>query len=104
MSAATTKVQNIVNENGVVVFSKSWCPFCKASKDLLSEFGATFRAVELDQNGTDDGADMQSALQEITAQRTVPNIFVGQKHMGGNSDLQAKKAELPDLLKAAGAL
>lgn len=54
--------------------------------------------------GTDDGADMQSALQEITAQRTVPNVFVGQKHMGGNSDLQAKKAELPELLKAAGAL
>ena len=47
---------------------------------------------------------MQTALQEITSQRTVPNIFVGQKHIGGNSDLQAKKGELPALLKAAGAL
>lgn len=54
--------------------------------------------------GKDDGAEVQSALQEITSQRTVPNIFVGQKHIGGNSDLQAKKGELPDLLKAAGAL
>lgn len=96
----------------------------------MNEFGATFRAVELDQLGgfpsflrvewiggsmdrwdmlandvgKDDGAEVQSALQEITSQRTVPNIFVGQKHIGGNSDLQAKKGELPDLLKAAGAL
>lgn len=53
---------------------------------------------------SDDGADIQSALQEITSQRTVPNIFVAQKHIGGNSDLQAKKGELPALLKDAGAL
>jgi glutaredoxin 3 len=34
----------------------------------------------------------------------VPNIFINHKHIGGNSDLQAKKAELPQLLKDAGAL
>lgn len=52
----------------------------------------------------DDGAAIQDALQEITNQRSVPNIFIGQKHIGGNSDLQAKKAQLPNLLKEAGAL
>lgn len=57
-----------------------------------------------DDVGQDDGGEVQSALQEITSQRTVPNIFIGQEHMGGNSELQAKKAELPDLLKAAGAV
>jgi glutaredoxin 3 len=40
----------------------------------------------------------------MTSQRTVPNIFIGQKHIGGNSDLQAKSAQLPALLKDAGAL
>jgi len=34
----------------------------------------------------------------------VPNIFINKKHIGGNSDLQAKKGQLPDLLKAAGAV
>jgi glutaredoxin 3 len=52
----------------------------------------------------DDGADIQDALREITGQSTVPNIFIGQKHIGGNSDLQARKSELPALLQAAGAL
>lgn len=36
---------------GIVVFSKSWCPYCKASKSLLSELGAKFTTFELDQIG-----------------------------------------------------
>jgi glutaredoxin 3 len=52
----------------------------------------------------DDGSAIQSALQEISNQRTVPNIFIKQKHIGGNSDLQAIAGQLPALLKDAGAL
>lgn len=52
----------------------------------------------------DDGAALQDALEEITGQRSVPNIFIAQKHIGGNSDLQAKKGQLDDLLKSAGAI
>jgi hypothetical protein len=51
----------------------------------------------------DDGSAMQSVLADITGQSTVPNIFIAQKHIGGNSDLQAKKSELANLLKEAGA-
>lgn len=53
---------------------------------------------------TDDGAAIQDALEEITGQRSVPNIFIGQKHIGGNSDLQSKKGELPNLLKSVNAV
>ncbi|PLB33106.1 glutaredoxin [Aspergillus candidus] len=101
MSAAKVKAEGLIQENAVVVFSKSYCPYCKASKSLLNELNAKYTTVELDQ--IDDGAAIQDALQEISAQRTVPNIFIQQKHIGGNSDLQAKKADLPALLKAAGA-
>jgi glutaredoxin 3 len=108
------------------VFSKSYCPYCKATKSLLSEQGAKAFIIELDQVGmysnrtkryisvrcdtdkfgqpTDDGAAIQDALEEITKQRSVPNIFINHKHIGGNSDLQAKKSELPSLLKEAGAV
>ncbi|KAJ6096052.1 hypothetical protein N7486_006798, partial [Penicillium sp. IBT 16267x] len=102
MSAAKITAQNLINENGVVVFSKSYCPYCKASKDLLNELGAKYTTLELDEE--QDGAAIQSALQEISGQRTVPNIYINQKHIGGNSDLQSKKSELPALLAAAGAL
>jgi glutaredoxin 3 len=40
----------------------------------------------------------------MTGQRTVPNVFIKQEHIGGNSDLQAIKGKLPDMLKDAGAL
>lgn len=110
----------------IVVFSKSYCPYCNATKSLLGEFGAKYQAVELDLMGTfpspcfnclvhdgmanmfcwlvDDGSDIQNALQELSNQRTVPNVYIQQKHIGGNSDLQGKKAELPGLLQAAGAV
>jgi len=41
-------------------------------------------------------------LRQINGQSSVPNIYIKQQHIGGNSDLQARKAELPDLLKDAG--
>lgn len=40
----------------------------------------------------------------MTHQRTVPNVFIDKKHIGGNSDLQSKKKELPKLLQSAGAV
>merc|ERR1712113_128495 len=94
--AAKTKAQDIIDNNSVAVFSKSWCPYCKATKALLSEQGAKAYILELDQ--VDDGAAIQDALEEMTQQRSVPNIFIDKKHIGGNSDLQAKKSQLPKLL------
>ncbi|KAI0532007.1 putative glutaredoxin [Xylaria digitata] len=102
MSAAKTKAQSIIDENAVAVFSKSYCPYCKASKNLLDGLGAKYFLIELDQVG--DGNAIQDALFEINGQRTVPNIYIGQKHIGGNSDLQAKKGELESLLKEVGAV
>merc|ERR1711915_161144 len=100
--AAKTKAQDIIDNNSVAVFSKSYCPYCKASKSLLSELGAKPYILELDQ--IDDGAAIQDALEEMTKQRSVPNIFIGQKHIGGNSELQGKKGQLSQLLKDANAI
>ncbi|RYP93564.1 hypothetical protein DL770_000306 [Monosporascus sp. CRB-9-2] len=101
MSAAKIKAQKIIDENGVAVFSKSYCPYCKATKQLLDSVGAKYYALELDE--VSDGSEIQAALQEISGQRTVPNIFINRKHIGGNSDIQARK-DLKDLLAEAGAI
>ncbi|MCJ1466113.1 hypothetical protein MMC07_004732 [Pseudocyphellaria aurata] len=101
-AAARTKAQGIIDDNAVAVFSKSYCPYCRATKELLTSQGAKFFTIELDQ--VDDGAAIQDALEEISNQRSVPNIYIQQKHIGGNSDLQARKSELPTLLQNAGAV
>jgi glutaredoxin 3 len=91
-----------------VVFSKSYCPYCRNTKSLLNGYGAKYAVYELDENS--DGVDLQEALLKITDQRTVPNIFINKQHIGGDSDFQAvikngkdgKKIE--ELLQAAGAI
>ncbi|CAI7587684.1 unnamed protein product [Penicillium glandicola] len=101
MSAAKTRAQSLINDNAVVVFSKSYCPYCDSSKKLLDSLDAKYTTLELDLE--EEGAAIQSALAEISNQRTVPNIFINKKHIGGNSDLQGNK-NLKNLLKEAGAL
>lgn len=49
MADAKSKAQGIINDNGVVVFSKSYCPYCKATKTLLGQKNAKFFLMELDQ-------------------------------------------------------
>lgn len=55
-------------------------------------------------SSTAQGPAIQAALEEMTGQHTVPNIFINKRHIGGNSDLMRRRAELPKLLKDAGAL
>lgn len=51
MSAATTRAQGLIKDNAVVVFSKSYCPYCSSSKKLLNGLNAKFTVLELDQEG-----------------------------------------------------
>jgi glutaredoxin 3 len=51
MASAKVKAQTLIDENGAIIFSKSFCPYCKATKSLLNETGANFKVLELDQIG-----------------------------------------------------
>ncbi|KAF9096693.1 hypothetical protein BGX29_007285 [Mortierella sp. GBA35] len=84
-AALKTKIDKVIAENAVVVFSKTYCPYCTKAKNLLAQHGVKAFIVELDNE--EDGSAIQAYLQELTGQRTVPNIFIGQKHIGGCDDL-----------------
>lgn len=88
MSAETVaQVKQLIATNDVFVASKSYCPHCSSAKRLLEKVTPNAYVLELDT--MEDGDDIQQALAKITGQRTVPNIFIKGKHIGGNSDLQA---------------
>uniref|UniRef100_A0A803RB32 Glutaredoxin n=1 Tax=Cannabis sativa TaxID=3483 RepID=A0A803RB32_CANSA len=97
---ALAKAKELVSSNPVVVFSKSYCPFCVTVKQLLTQLGATFKAIELDNES--DGAQIQSALAEWTGQRTVPNVFIGGNHI--DTKALNKQGKLVPLLTEAGAI
>lgn len=84
------------------VFSKSYCPYCTGAKDLFEDLDVSYKAYELDTR--DDGADIQQALAELTGQKTVPNIFINKKHIGGYSALEEayKSGKLQTIFKEAG--
>ena len=78
------KTENANNQ--VVVWSKSYCSFCRQTKQLLQSMGnVQVKVHELDLEN--DGAEIQRALLQLTGQRTVPNVFVMNQHVGGNDDL-----------------
>ncbi|KAG0348807.1 hypothetical protein BG004_004066 [Podila humilis] len=97
-AAIKSQVDALIADNAVIVFSKTHCPYCSKAKSLLSSLEATFKVVELDT--IENGAAIQAYLLELTGQRTVPNIFINQKHIGGCDSLVAldKKGELKALL------
>ncbi|XP_072999641.1 glutaredoxin-C6-like [Typha latifolia] len=101
---ALAKAKDIVASSPVVVFSKTYCPYCKRVKQLLAQLGATYKVVELNVEG--DGSEIQSALIEWTGQKTVPNVFIGGKHIGGCDNVMARNnsGSLVPLLTEAGAL
>ncbi|XP_053724062.1 thioredoxin reductase 3 isoform X1 [Synchiropus splendidus] len=85
-----SRIQQLIDSNQVMVFSKSYCPYCVKVKDLFKELSVACNVVELDL--IDDGTNYQEMLLEMTGQKTVPNVFVNKKHIGGcDKTMQAHK-------------
>lgn len=68
-------------ENPVVVYSKTYCPFCLEVKGLFKQLDVPAKIIELDE--LEDGSAVQDALLELTGKRTVPQVFVGGALVGG---------------------
>ena len=73
-----------ISSNKVMIFSKSYCPFCTKAKDAFTSNNIEFKAMELDV--VEGGAEIQAELLKMTGQRTVPNIFIKEQHLGGCDD------------------
>ena len=79
-------IQSEVTNHPVVIFSKSYCPYCRQTKQLFQYLGVQAKIHELDT--MDNGALIQRMLLQMTGQRTVPSVFVNGQHVGGNDDVQ----------------
>ncbi|KAI0361135.1 glutaredoxin [Trametes cingulata] len=76
-------VENTIAENKIAIFSKSYCPYCRRAKSLLTAKFPDVPTKILELDEIEDGGAIQNYLEEKTGQRTVPNIFINQKHVGG---------------------
>ncbi len=82
--------------SGIEVYSSLWCPFCARAKALLDRKGVEYREIDIDR----DPNLRQQMMQRAGGRRTVPQIFVDGRHVGGSDDLAAleRAGELDALL------
>ena len=86
VQAVTAKIDNLVSENPVVVFSFTTCPFCRRAKDLLDEKGIDYQVLELDELEGNEGNEIRATLGRKTGRTSVPSIFIGGNYIGGCND------------------
>ncbi|CAO1626417.1 unnamed protein product [Sympodiomycopsis kandeliae] len=101
--AAKQIAEKLISEHLVAVFSKSYCPYCTKAKGVISQLNLGNKVGILELDNESDGADVQAYLADKTGQRTVPNIFINGKHLGGCSDIldAEKSGELKKLVASA---
>jgi len=73
----------------VKIYTTTYCGYCVRAKDLLTRKGVKYEELDVTSND-----DMRSKLVEMSGgQRTVPQIWIGDTHVGGYSDLARLESE-----------
>ena len=67
----------------VEIYTKSTCPYCWRAKQLLTQKGIEFTEIGVDWGGP----EKQTMVQRAGGRTTVPQIFIGDRHVGGCDDL-----------------
>lgn len=81
----------------VVIYTTTICPYCVRAKHLLKQKGVSWQEIDVSHN-----AEERMALVARTKQRTVPQIFINDAHIGGCDELYAlERAGKLDALLAA---
>jgi glutaredoxin 3 len=73
----------------VEIYTTPWCGYCRAAKDLLGRKGVAFTEIDVEE----DPARRQEMIQRAGGRFTVPQIFIGDTHVGGCDDLHALERE-----------
>nr|WP_234418653.1 glutaredoxin domain-containing protein [Dongshaea marina] len=69
-------------QESIALFTKPGCPFCAKAKEMLKSKGLAFEEVVLGKDAT------TTSLRAISGRTTVPQVFVGGKHIGGSEELE----------------
>ena len=83
----------------VTMYVSDWCPYCQRAKSLLSKKHVVFSEINIE-----DAAALREEMMARSNRSTVPQIFIGDKHVGGCDDLFAldRSGELDRLIQGAG--
>lgn len=83
----------------VTIYTTPWCGYCARAKALLTRKGVAFTEIDVEAR-----RELREQMIARSGRRTVPQVFIGERHVGGSDDLAALEAagELDALLAQAG--
>jgi glutaredoxin 3 len=83
----------------VTVYVSDWCPYCQRAKSLLNQ-----KQVAINEINVEEDPKLREEMIARSDRRTVPQIFIGDKHVGGCDELYAldRSGELDRLIQGAG--
>ncbi|KAL0640459.1 hypothetical protein Q9L58_000429 [Maublancomyces gigas] len=91
---ALSDIAQILKRSPIVIFSKSYCPFSLRAKDLLlKQYKITPSPFVVELDKYEHGVELQAALAKQTGRRTVPNIMISGKSLGGSDEMAALEVE-----------
>lgn len=70
--------------NNVIIYCSNWCPYCTRAKQLLEKKGVVYEEISVDGK-----PDVRAAMAEKAGRTSVPQIWIGEQHVGGCDDLFA---------------
>lgn len=70
--------------NDVVIYTTAWCPYCIRAKQLLQRKGVAFKEIAVDGNPS-----LRAEMAVRAGRTSVPQIWIGEQHVGGCDDLHA---------------
>jgi glutaredoxin 3 len=87
-----------VTQPAITLYVASWCPYCQRAKHLLTQKGLAFSEIDVEED-----AAFRAQMTARSGRRSVPQIFIGERHVGGCDDLVALEGsgELDRLLQGA---
>jgi glutaredoxin 3 len=87
-----------VTRPAVTLYMSDWCPYCQRARGLLTQKNVVFSEINVE----DDGKSREEMIARCN-RRTVPQIFIGDKHVGGCDDLFEldRSGELDRLIQGA---
>ena len=79
----------------VVMYTTNWCPYCERARHLLAA-----KNVSIEEIDVESAPEKRAEMQTRSGRRSVPQIFIGDHHVGGSDDLLAleKAGKLDGLL------
>jgi glutaredoxin 3 len=88
---------NLNDLNQIVIYGTQFCPYCVAARQLFDAKGIEYKYIAVDND-----PDLRDNISQRSGQRTVPQIWIGEQHIGGFTDLRklALNGELDHLLNA----